>query len=473
MPHETQGGPATLATDAHLQRRFGLLQAIALNMSTMIGIGPFITIPVLMAAMGGPQAMLGWVVGLVIACADGLVWSELGAAMPGSGGTYVFLREAFGRGTPGRAMAFLFIWQFLLSGPLEIASGYIGFAQYARYLWPSLTEFEAHLVMAGVGALILALLYRRITAIGRITVALWLGTLLTVGAVVLTGPFHFNAKLAFDFPPHAFGFSLGFLLGLGAAARVGVYDYLGYYDICYIGDEVREPGRVIPRSILISLVAVAFIYITMNLAIVGVVPWREFVPAPGIPAPDPPPPVVSWFIERLYGAGPARVFTVMVLWTAFASCFCLVLGYSRIPYAAARDGNFFGLFGRVHPTRNFPHYSLLFVGAIAILCSWLPLMTVIDALLTTRILVQFIGQIGAVVWLRRRRPDLERPFRMWLYPLPALVALLGWVFLFATTDQKTILYALAVLGGGVVFFAVWSRWAPRAALPTQGGDEPA
>ena len=461
MSSQTQNGSPAPADPAPLQRRFGLLQATALNMSTMIGVGPFITIPALMAAVGGPQAMLGWVVGLVIACSDGLVWSELGAAMPGSGGSYVYLREAFGRETFGRAMAFLFIWQFLLSGPLEIASGYIGFAQYARYLWPSMTDFQARLVMAGVGVLILALLYRQITAIGRITVALWIGTLLTVGAVVLSGPLHFQSKLAFDFPPHAFDFSLGFLMGLGAAARVGVYDYLGYYDICYIGDEVRQPGRVIPRSILISLVAVALIYMTMNLAIVGVVPWREFVPPPGTPAPDPPPPVVSWFIERLYGAGVARFFTVMVLWTAFASCFCLVLGYSRIPFAAARDGNFFSIFGRVHPTRNFPHLSLLFVGALAIVCSWLPLMTVIDALLTTRILVQFIGQIGGLIWLRRRRPDLERPFRMWLYPLPALVALLGWIFLFATTGGKTIAYSLVALGAGVAFYLIWKRCAPR------------
>jgi len=457
MPFQPQDGPAAPGTSPHLQRRFGLLQATALNMSTMIGVGPFITIPALMAAMGGPQAMLGWVVGLVIASADGLVWSELGAAMPGSGGSYVYLRDAFGRAGFGRLMAFLFIWQFLLSGPLEIASGYIGFAQYARYLWPSMTNFEAHLVMAGVGALILMLLYRRITAIGRITVALWIGSLLTVGAVVVSGPFHFNPKLAFDFPPHAFGLSLGFFTGLGAAARVGVYDYLGYYDVCYIGDEVRDPGRVIPRSILISLVAVALIYMTMNLAIVGVVPWREFVPATGMPAPETPPPVVSWFIERLYGAGAARIFTVMVLWTAFASCFCLVLGYSRIPYAAAQDGNFFSLFGRLHATRNFPHFSLLFVGILAIVCSWLPLMTVIDALLTTRILVQFIGQIGALVWLRRRQPDLERPFRMWLYPLPALLALVGWMFLFATTGPKTILYALVTLGAGLGFYAIWGR----------------
>ncbi len=461
MTSPTSVEPAPPIAEHHLQRRFGLLQATALNMSNMIGIGPFITIPVLMAAMGGPQAMLGWVVGLVIACGDGLVWSELGAAMPGSGGSYLYLRDAFGRQSFGRAMAFLFIWQFLLSGPLEIASGYIGFAQYARFLWPGMSETQSRLLMAGIGILIIALLYRRITTIGRITVTLWIGTLLTVGVVIVTGPFHFNPKLAFDFPPLAFDFSLGFLMGLGAAARVGVYDYLGYYDVCYIGDEVKDPGRVIPRSILISLVAVVAIYITINLALIGVVPWREFVPAAGKPMPDPPPPVVSWYIERLYGDGAARVFTVMVLWTAFASCFSLLLGYSRIPFAAARDGNFFSIFGRIHPRKDFPHISLLFVGGLSILCCVLPLMTVIDALLTTRIAVQFIGQIAAVLWLRRQAPEMERPFRIWLYPLPVFVALVGWIFLLITTDKPTLAYAALALVAGVVFFLVWSRFTRR------------
>ena len=459
MPAQTQTpvGPVP----ASLPRRFGLLQATALNMSTMIGVGPFITIPVLMAAMGGPQAMLGWVVALVIACCDGLVWSELGAMMPGSGGSYVYLKEAFGPKTLGRAMSFLFIWQFLLSGPLEIASGYIGFAQYAGYLWPGLGPTGSRLLMMGVGILIIVLLYRRINEIGRITICLWIGTMLTVGIVILSGPLHFNPKLAFDFPPGAFSFSLGFFMGLGAAARVGVYDYLGYYDVCYIGDEVKNPGRVIPRSILISLVAVAIIYMVMNLCIIGVVPWRDFVPPAGTPLPDPPPPVVSWFIEKIYGTGIAKVFTVMVLWTAFASCFSLVLGYSRIPFAAARDGNFFSVFARVHPRKEFPHISLLLVGVLAIVCSLLPLLTVINALLTTRILVQFIGQIGAVIWLRRQQPDVERPFKMWLYPLPTFVALAGWLFLFGTTDLKTLLYSLAVLAGGIACFLVWSRWTKR------------
>lgn len=159
-------------------------------------------------------------------------------------------------------------------------------------------------------------------------------------------------------------------------------------------------------------------------------------------------------MESIYGVAVARIFTLLVLWTAFASCFSLVLGYSRIPYAAARDGNFFRFFARLHPTKDFPHVSLLFVGGLAILCSFLPLMTVIDALLTTRILVQFIGQIGSLLWLRRNAPQLERPFRMWLFPLPALLALLGWIFLFVTTDRRTLLYALSVLAAGLLWFFI-------------------
>jgi amino acid transporter len=317
-------------------------------------------------------------------------------------------------------------------------------------------------VITGVGLLTVVLLYRQIQSVAVITVSLWAGTLLTVAVVIVTGATHFQPAVAFDFPPGAFDFSAGYLFGLGAASRVGIYDYLGYYDVCFIGDEVREPARVIPRSILLSLLAVAGIYVTMNLAIVGVVPWREFVPAMGQDLPDPPPPVVSMFMERLFGAQAAGVFTTLVLWTAFGSCFALLLGYSRIPFAAARDGNFFSVFGRLHPTRRFPHVSLLFIGALSIAFSFLKLGEVIDGLLTTRILVQFVGQVGAVIWLRRQAPDMPRPFRMWLFPLPALVALAGWIFLFSTSAAKVKAYAVGVVVLGLVGFLLWSwrtkRW---------------
>jgi basic amino acid/polyamine antiporter, APA family len=440
-----------------LARRFGLLQATALNMSNMIGIGPFITIPILISALGGPQAMLGWLVAVLVTIPDGLVWSELGAAMPGSGGSYVFLREAYGRDRFGRLVAFLFIWSFILSGPLEIASGYIGFSRYARYVWPDLTAGQVFLVAAGVGALNIALLYRRIEAIGALTVSLWVGTLVTTVVVIVSGAIHFDPAKAFDFPPGAFNLSLGFLLGLGAASRVGIYDYLGYYDVCYIGDEVKDPGRVIPRSILISIVAVAAIYLAINLAIMGVVPWREFVPADAHPEAEF---IVSTFMERLYGPQVATLFTVLILWTAFGSVFALLLGYSRIPYAAAQDGYFFAVFGRLHPAKRFPHVSLIVLGLLSIGCSLLPLGVVIDALITTRILVQFIGQVVGVMLLRALRPEMPRPFRMWFYPVPALLALSGWTFLLLTSGWYLIALGLGTLALGIVCFLFWS-WRSR------------
>ena len=444
-----------------LARRFGLLPATALNMTNMLGAGPFITIPLLMTALGGPQAMLGWVVALVIVLCDGLVWSELGAAMPGSGGSFNYLREAFGRTRFGRLMPFLFVWQFVLSGPLEIASGYIGFAAYAGYIWKGLTRPGVIALVTAVGIVNVILLYRRIQSIAKITVSLWIGTLLTVLAVIVTGAMHFEPRVAFDFPPNAFNFSLGFFLGLGAATRVGIYDYLGYYDVCYIGDEVRDPGRVIPRSILISTAAVALIYIAINLSIIGVVPWREFVPASAHPESGF---IVSVFMERIYGTGVATIFTLLVLWTAFGSVFAILLGYSRIPFAAAQSGYFFRVFGRLHPTQGFPYVSLLVLGAISIVAGFFSLGTVIDALIVTRILVQFMGQIVGLILLRRKAPDMPRPFRMWLYPIPALVALFGWIFVFATTQAEVILFGLAMLGLGCGAYLLWSRRDERSMM---------
>jgi amino acid transporter len=428
-------------------------------MTNMLGAGPFITIPLLMSALGGPQAMLGWIVALVIVICDGMVWSELGAAMPGSGGSFQYLREAFGRERLGRLMAFLFVWQFVLSGPLEIASGYIGFASYASYIWKGMTRADAIVLIVIVGLINIALLYRRIDSIAKITISLWVGTLVTVAAVIVAGAMNFNPRVAFDFPPGAFDFSLGFFLGLGAAARVGIYDYLGYYDVCYIGDEVRDPGRVIPRSIVISTAAVAIIYIAINLSIIGTIPWRQFVPASAHPESNF---IVSVFMERLFGTRVAAIFTLLVLWTALGSVFALLLGYSRIPFAAAESGYFFRAFGRLHPTRRFPYVSLLVIGAISIVAGFFSLGTVIDALIVTRILVQFMGQIVGLALLRRRAPDMPRPFRMWLYPVPALVALLGWIFVFATTDPRVILFGVGVLALGCLAFLLWSfrtnRW---------------
>lgn len=437
----------TPSSRSHLTRGFGLLGATALNMSNMVGVGPFITIPLLMASMGGPQAMIGWLTGAVLVTCDGLVWSELGAALPGSGGSYRFLREAYGAETWGRLMAFLFIWQFLLSGPLEIASGMIGFANYTSYLWPGLRPGGQNLVAAAVGVAAVWLLYRRITFLSKITVTLWAGTVVTMLGILVLGLPHFDARRAFDFPPGAFSFSRSFFLGMGSASLISVYNYLGYYDICYIGDEVREPARVIPRSILYSIAACAIGYVAIHLTLIGVLPWREVMHSNFI---------VSEFMQRLHGRGAAILITLMILWTAFGSVFALLLGYSRIPYAAAQDGFFFRIFARVHPGKNFPHVSLLVLGAVSIAASFFKLDEVISALITTRILVQFLGQLFAIPLLRRRLPEAARPYKMWLYPVPAVIAFFGWVYIFATSGKLYIEIGVMTLAAGVLVYGVWS-----------------
>jgi amino acid transporter len=420
---------------------------VALNMSNMIGIGPFITIPLIIGAMGGPQCMMGWALGAILAVCDGLVWSELSAALPGAGGTYVYLREAFRDTRFGGILPFLFIWQFVLSGPLEIASGYIGFTQYAGYFWRGMGVWGAHLVSALLGIAVIVMLYRRIGSVGRLTVVLWVGVLLTVFCVIVTGLLNFHARLVVDFPPGAFRFSLGFASGLGSAMLIAMYDYMGYYDICYVAGEVRNPSRTIPRSILWSVLVVAAIYLVMNVCIIAVVPWREAMNSKFIAAE---------FMERVYGPRAASLLTFLILWTALASVFALLLGYSRIPYAAAREGDFFKVFARLHPVGQFPNVSILVMGGIAIAFSFFALDEVISALLTSRILVQFMGQILALHSLHRRK-DFRLPFRMWLYPLPSVIAFVGWIYILLTSGWRFAGFGFVSLLVGALAYRFWTR----------------
>jgi amino acid transporter len=435
-------------SEGQMTRGFGLRHAVALNVANMVGVGPFITIPLLLASMGGPQALLGWVIGALIVICDGQVWSELGAALPGSGGSYHFLKETYGRESWGRLMAFLFIWQFVLSGPLEIASGMIGFAGYAAYVRPDMSPIVQKVMAAGVGVLAMLFLSRRITSLGKLTMTLTTGTFLTMAAVLISGGLHFDAGRAFDFPPQAFSMSGGFFLGLGGASLISIYDYLGYYDICYLGDEVREPGRVIPRSILYAISFCAVAYIGTYLVVIGVIPWKDAIQSHF---------VVSELIERIHGRGAAVVVTLMVLWTAFGSVFALMLGYSRVPYAAARDGYFFRPFAKLHPTKGFPYVSLYVLGAISIAASFFNLDQVVSALITTRILVQFVGQIFALPLLRKRLAAAERPYKMFLYPVPAVIAFFGWMYIFLTSGWGYVIVGLLTLLAGIGVFLLWSR----------------
>src|SRR5882724_3401346 len=462
-------------SDPHLIRGVGLASATTLNMIDMIGVGPFITIPAIISAMNGPQAMLGWIFGAVLVMCDGLVWAELGAAMPRSGGPYGFLKEIYDPRRLGRMMSFLFIWQLTFSAPLSIASGCIGLSQYAGYIWPRLEEASdlhfglawlgtfdvkqiapaAALVAVGACFTAVFLLYRKITVIGRLSEFLWVGVIITVGWVVFSGVTNFDSNLAFSFPPDAFKLSPAFFTGLGSALLIAVYDYWGYYNVCFIGGEIKDPGKNIPRAVLLSIAAVSAIYLVMNISILGVIPWRELS---GTANSDARRYVIATFMERLYGHWAGVLVTALIMWTAFASVFSLLLGYSRVPFAAAKDGNYFRIFSRIHPKHRMPYVSLLMMGGVAALFCFLRLADVIAALVVIRIAVQFIAQIVGVMVLRIRRPDLKRPFKMWLYPLPALIALGGFLFvLFSRPNfMKEIRYAVVLVVLGTIIFMVRS-----------------
>src|SRR6266849_4722885 len=269
-----------------LERGLGLKEAVALNMIEIVGSS------LVIRAMGGPQALNAWLAGALLATLDAFVWSELGAAMPKAGGTYVFLREAYGPERWGRLMSFLFVWQTFVQAPLSIASASIGFASYAGYLYP-LSTLQAKMISGGLVIFLVILLYRRITAIGKISVLLWAGVVGTMLWLIWGGARHFNAKMAFDFPPGAFSLSWVWLAGLGSAMVKTVYSYWGYYNICHLGGEIRNPERNIPRGIFISIAGIAVLYLAMQISILGVVPWQQAQSSPFL---------VSTFVEMIYGS---------------------------------------------------------------------------------------------------------------------------------------------------------------------------
>lgn len=436
------------AAGARSVPRIGLLAALSTNILNMVGVGPFLTIPLVLSSMGGPQAMLGWVAGAVLALCDGLVWAELGAAMPDSGGPFTYLRESLGRESWGRLFGFLFVAQTVVAAPLTAASGAVGFAEYASFLVPGLPPWQLRLLAVSVCLIATVLLYRNIQAVGRFSIALTAVLVATMGWIITSGAMHFQPALAFDFPPHAFQISSPFLLGLGAATLIAMYDFSGYFNVCLIGGEVQNPSVTLPRCILLSIAILAVCYAAMNLSIIGVLPWSVAAASRT---------VISDFAVRVAGPTVARTITVLILVAAFGSVYAVLLGYSRVLYAAARDGEFFSGFARLHSTKRFPSFSVVSLGIASAAACWLSLDALIRSLLILQILTQFIAQCVGLLLLRRKRPEFARPFSMPLYPLPVLVALGGWVFLLLSSGATYIVAGIATLLLGIGLFLVRAR----------------
>jgi amino acid transporter len=436
-----------------LERGMGLLQATATNVISMVGVGPFLTIPFMVAAMNGPHVIYAWLAGLVLALADGLVYAQLGAALPGSGGGYLYLREAFRPFGLGRLMAFLFIFQILLVAPLSVAGGAVGFADYLQFVWTDMTPGVHHVIAAAVCVAMTALLWRNIEEVGRLAVVMLVVVLATVGWVIVAGLFTFSPAQAFDFPPAAFTLDANLLMSIGAASVLAMYSYGGYNQVCNIGGEIKDPTRTIPRSIVLSTFLVAALYMIMTVVIVGMIPWQEVMESRT---------VASIFIERTFtdpsaGRIAGTVMTGLILFVAAASLYATILGYSRIPYAAAKDGNFFRAFAHVHRTKRFPDLSLVLIGVVSIPFCFFTLGQLVSWLIQVQVLLRFIWQCAAVVLLRRYRPDIPQPFTMWLYPWPAIVSGALWLFIFLTGPWEGIVFSVLFLLAGIAAYAVFAR----------------
>jgi amino acid transporter len=432
-----------------MKREIGLLQATAINMIDMVGIGPFVMLSLVIQIVGSNLFLWAWIFGAVTALVDGMIWSELGAAYPLAGGSYNFLKAAYGKKW-GPLMSFLFVWQTCLQAPLVVASGAIGFSTYFKFLVPSLGEMGGKAVSGTVVILIVLLLYRNIKTIGKISVFLWAGVIITMLWIIFSGFTHRQAPYSFMPSGDVSMFNCSFALLLGQASGKTIYSYLGYYNVCHLGGEIRDPSRNIPRSIFISIICIAALYLCMNLSVVGVLPWQEAMHSDF---------VISTFMEKIYGHRTAMVATGLILWVAFASLFAVVLGYSRVPYAAAVDGHFFPIFARLHPTKSFPYISLLFIGALGFIFSiQLKLSHAISAILAMRILVQFVAQAVGVVILRRREGTEKLPFKMWLYPLPVILSVAIWVFVWVSTGRFAWYGLTLAMTGVIVFFLVRNRW---------------
>ena len=431
-------------TASSLERGLSLTQATSINMIDMVGIGPFITLPLIVGAMHGPQCILAWILGALLAFLDGSVWAELGAKWPMAGGSYVFLQKVY-ESRFGKMMSFLLVWQTLIQAPLVVASAAIGFSKYLTYL-VSLDSAQQKVVSGALVILVTILLYRNIKSIGKISVLLWIITGGTFLWLIGSGFRHFNPQWAFSFSKDAFDLTPLFFVGLGQASLKTVYSYLGYYNVCHLGGEIKNPQKNIPRAIFLSIGGIAILYLGMQIMISGAMPWRQIASSNFI---------VSTYFQQLYNPFVAKIATALILIIASSSLFAVMLGYSRIPYAAAVDGNFFKVFAKVHPKKGFPYISLLFMGGLGFIFSLLFKLTeVITAILTMRIIVQFVGQSIGVLYWHWKKPADERPYKMWLFPLPAIIGIIIWLFILFTSPWIYIIGATAIIAIGIAIYFI-------------------
>jgi fructoselysine transporter len=435
----------TPVEDKGLKRELSLTHATVLNMIDMVGIGPFVALPIILIAFPGKFSLIPWLIGAALALGDGLVWSELGAAWPKAGGSYIFLQKLF-RGKPGKVMSFLYVVQTTLHTPLVITSACIGFVNYLRY-FEDLSFIQGKMVMIGIVLMIVFFLYRKVIDVGKIGIALSIIVVTLLLWTIITGAIAFdtNIYLANSATPNKLGsiWSIGFWYLAGNASTKAIYSYLGYYNVCHIGSEIKNPVKNIPRSIMLSVVGIAILYISMQFVISGAVE-QKVITSENVP-------LISMLFQKVYGTQVANIATIMLLVVAFSSLFALLLGYSRIIWAAANEGMHFKVFAHLHPTKNFPDYALLIFGGIAIIFCMIfnKASDVFKFIVVTRIFIQFIPQSIGVILMRINKRQAELPYKMALFPFLIIISILIWLYVFISSGIQYSLFGLGVIGLGL------------------------
>ena len=450
-----------------LERGLGLVEATSLNMTFMVGIGPFIVIPFIIRAMGGPQCILAWVVGACPRRLDGCVWAELGAAMPQAGGSYVFLREAYGANRLGRLMSFLYIWQTLFQAPLSISSGALGFADYSVYLTAKFpasqigstpTQICRPNFRRGYDRTIAVLLIPSplpcciaISEIGKISTALWVIVLATMLWLIYGGVTHFNAARVFTYSPDTWNLSWVFFAGLGHASVQTIYSYLGYYNVCNLGGRMKNPERNIPRAIFISILGIAILYFALQTSILSVIPWQEAASSKF---------VVSLFVERTFGTHSGflchRDDSVCGVRLDFFSDSWVL---ARPLRCRSRREFLFDLRSRPPDQEVSVHLAARARRRVDRDLRVLQLVFGIRAILAMRCLIQFAGQAVGLLILHRRWKSERWPFHMLFYPVPVILAIAGWIAIFISTGRNPMLASLAAMAAGILVYLVRARMA--------------
>ena len=444
-----------------LVRGLGLWSATAVVIGDTIGTGIFLVASDMARIVGSAALVLSaWVLGGIIVLFGAFCYAELGAAFPKAGGPYVYLNRGL-----GPLWGFLFGWMSsFLERPVAMAALAAGFVRFMGFLFPvvftplftgSIGSYQFTFTAAQPLAALLVLVVTAINCLsvqmsGAIQVLLTAFKVVAVLVIVISGLlFGGHASSATVLPPVALGWRT--IVAVLTALVPAMWAYNGFNDLGDLGEEIVEPQKNIPRAILLGLFTVGGLYIMANVVYFRVLPFTAVAASQH---------VASDVVESLVGHRGATWLTLAMAVSALGALHVVVLTGSRIPFAMARDGLFFNFAQRIHPSFRTPTGSLIFLGVVAALLALSGTYEELYSLFVFSLWIFFGLTALALVLLRRKEPDLVRPYRAWGYPLTPLLfvgaAVALTVNLWMVRPVRSSL-GLAVILAGVPFFYRWSK----------------